>query len=144
MLRMLDVNVLVNAYNTAAPDHPAYVALVDGLRQGPELYSVSSTAFTGFLRIVTHPNLLEQPASPEEGLDFCEALRDSPAFIDLGPGPRHWDLFRKTCLESDARGNLVFDIWLAALAVEHGAEWLSADRDFKRFPGLRWRHPLHD
>jgi len=23
-----------------------------------------------------------------------------------------------------------------------GAEWITADRDYARFPGLRWRHPL--
>ena len=34
------------------------------------------------------------------------------------------------------------DAYHAALALEHGAELLTADRDFARFPGLRWRHPL--
>jgi hypothetical protein len=42
----------------------------------------------------------------------------------------------------EAKGNLVPDAYLAALAIEHGCEWISADRDFARFPGLRWRHPF--
>ena len=29
--------------------------------------------------------------------------------------------------------------WFAALAIEHGCEWVTLDRDFERFPGLRWR-----
>ena len=41
-----------------------------------------------------------------------------------------------------ARGNLVPDAYLAALAIESGSEWITTDRDFSRFPGLRWRHPL--
>jgi hypothetical protein len=27
-------------------------------------------------------------------------------------------------------------------AIESGGEWITTDRDFSRFPGLRWRHPL--
>jgi predicted nucleic acid-binding protein len=34
------------------------------------------------------------------------------------------------------------DAYFAALAIEHGCEWITADRGFARFPGLRWRHPL--
>jgi predicted nucleic acid-binding protein len=37
---------------------------------------------------------------------------------------------------------LVPDAQLAALAVEHGVELVSADTDFMRFPGLRWVNPL--
>jgi len=31
---------------------------------------------------------------------------------------------------------------LAAIAIEHGATLATADRDFSRFDGLTWRHPL--
>jgi len=58
------------------------------------------------------------------------------------PGPRHWEIFDRLCRAVDARGNLVPDAYLAALAVESGSEWITGDRDFSRFPGLRWRHPL--
>ncbi|MEN8376929.1 MAG: PIN domain-containing protein, partial [Gemmatimonadota bacterium] len=58
------------------------------------------------------------------------------------PGPRHWSIFRDLCEAVDARGNLVPDAYLAALAIENGAEWITTDRDFTRFPGLRMRHPL--
>ncbi|MDR7300981.1 putative nucleic acid-binding protein [Haloactinomyces albus] len=43
---------------------------------------------------------------------------------------------------SDAKGNLVPDAYLAAIAIEHGCEWITADRGFARYPGLRWHHPL--
>ena len=36
------------------------------------------------------------------------------------------------------------DAYFAALAIESGSEWITADRGFARFPGLRWRHPLAD
>ena len=62
--------------------------------------------------------------------------------MSLSPGPRHWDIFERLCRAADATGNLVPDAYLAALAVEHGAELISADRDFARFAGVRWRHPF--
>ena len=57
------------------------------------------------------------------------------------PGPRHYALFLDLCRRSNARGKLTPDAYLAALAIEHGCEWVSYDRDFARFPGLRWVHP---
>jgi predicted nucleic acid-binding protein len=36
----------------------------------------------------------------------------------------------------------VADAYHAALAIESGAEWVTTNRDFARFPGLHWRHPL--
>jgi len=37
---------------------------------------------------------------------------------------------------------MVADAYLAALAIESGSEWVTTDRDYARFRGLRWRHPL--
>jgi hypothetical protein len=59
----------------------------------------------------------------------------------LRPGPRHWEIFERPCEEADVRGNLVADAYHAVLALEHGARWLSLDRDFARFPGLDWVTP---
>jgi toxin-antitoxin system PIN domain toxin len=75
---------------------------------------------------------------------FAEALRSAPNRVRLEPGERHWDIFTGLCREADVRGNLVPDAWLAALAIESGSEWITTDRDFARFPGLRWRHPFDD
>ncbi len=59
------------------------------------------------------------------------------------PGPRHWEIFVRLCRAVRVKGNLVQDAYLAALAIESGSEWITTDRDYSRFPGLRWRHPLH-
>lgn len=60
----------------------------------------------------------------------------------LHPSPDHWSLFVDLCTRTEARGNLVPDAWFAALAIESGCTWVTTDRDFARFPGLRWQHPL--
>jgi hypothetical protein len=62
----------------------------------------------------------------------------------VSPGPRHWGIFADLCRKANARGHLVPDAYLAALAIESGSEWITTDRGYARFPGLRWRHPLDD
>ena len=59
-------------------------------------------------------------------------------------GQRHWEIYREICQRAEVRGNLVFDAAHAALTIENNCVWITADRDFARFPGLRWRHPLDD
>jgi predicted nucleic acid-binding protein len=73
---------------------------------------------------------------------FVDGVRQSPAFLDVEPGPRHWAIFRRLCEEANVRGNLVADACLAAVAIESGSEWITTDRDYARFPGLSARHPL--
>lgn len=72
---------------------------------------------------------------------FVDLLRDTPNAVLVAPGPRHWAIFRDLLSASGAIGNLVSDAWHAALAIEHGCEWITDDADFARFPGLRWRRP---
>ena len=83
-----------------------------------------------------------EDANVAEALTFAEQLRGQPNCVLVSPGTRHWEIFQRLCAEIDARGNMVPDAYLAALAIESGCEWISTDRDFSRFKGLRWRHPL--
>jgi uncharacterized protein len=107
-----------------------------------ESYAVSDQVLSGFLRIVTHPRIFHPPAPIDAALAFANALRDQPNAVVIQPGSRHWGIFTRLCHETGARGNLVPDAWLAALAIESGCEFVTTDRDYSRFPGLRWRHPL--
>jgi len=65
-----------------------------------------------------------------------------PTVAILTPGPRHLAIVERLCLAVGAAGNLVSDAQHAAIAIEHGATLISKDRDFARFPELRWRRPL--
>ena len=80
------------------------------------------------------------------GRQFKSARPDfsgrDPSRPQSATGGRHWDIFTRLCDETDARGNLVPDAWLAALAIESGCEFITTDRDYARFTGLRWTHPL--
>jgi hypothetical protein len=103
---------------------------------------MANIILSGFLRIVTHPRVFNPPTQIRNALDFVQMVRDQPNCVLVAPGPRHWNIFVDLCRASGARGNLVPDAFLAALAIESGSEWITTDRDYGRFPGLRWRHPL--
>ena len=107
-----------------------------------EPFGVSSIVLSGFVRITTHPRVFEDPSPPATAFAFADAMRSARNAVAIEPGPRHWSLFERLCVESGAKGNLVADAYLAALAIESGSEWITTDRDFARFQGLRWRHPL--
>jgi toxin-antitoxin system PIN domain toxin len=103
---------------------------------------VADLVLAGFLRVVTHPRVFATPSPLEDALDFVARLRAQPGCVVLAPGPRHWEVFTRLCRVAGAKGNLVPDAYLAALAIETGSEWITTDRDYARFAGLRWRHPL--
>jgi hypothetical protein len=132
----------VYAHRADTEDHARYLAWLDSARAGEEPVAVSDVVLSGFVRVVTHPRVFVDPTPIDAALSFCRAVRESPSTIPLVPGRRHWSIFEDLCRRTGARGNAVPDSWFAALAIESGATWVSADRAFSRYPGLRWRHPL--
>lgn len=141
-MRCVDVNILVNAHRPESPDHERYRGWLEQVRRDDEPLALSSLVLSGFLRVVTHHRIFREPTPLATAVDFVEALRSSPNVVAISPGARHWDIFLDMCREIGARGNDVPDAYLAAIAVENGATWYSADRGFARFRSLRWAHPL--
>jgi predicted nucleic acid-binding protein len=82
------------------------------------------------------------PSTLEEAFGFCEDLFSQPHCQVIEPGERHWEIFQRLCIEADVRGPRVTDAYFAALAIEWGCEWITLDRDYARFRGLRWSVPL--
>jgi len=108
-----------------------------GLPPGVEL---DDTA--GLLDLMDAGDATGRPATPiDAALSSVEAIRTRPSAGPVVPGSRHWEIFARLRREAGARGNLVPDAWLAALAIEQGCEFVTTDRDYARFPTLRWRHP---
>ena len=105
-------------------------------------YGMSDLVLSGFLRVVTNPSVFDTPMPTERALAAADALRSRPNCVSISPSDRHSEIFRRLCREAGVKGNLVPDAYLAALAIESGSEWITADRDYSRFSGLRWRHPF--
>jgi toxin-antitoxin system PIN domain toxin len=139
---LTDVNVLVYALREDVQDHDSYQAWLEDIVNSDQAFGVSELVLSGLLRIVTHPKVFKQPTPLTEAATFANMLRTQPNAVKVAPGSRHWDIFTRLCRESGAKGNLVADAYLAAMAIESGSEWITTDGDYARFPGLRWRHPL--
>ena len=134
--------VLVYAFHEGSPDHARYRAWLEAAIASDAPFGLTELALSGFVRVATHPRVFSPPAPVADALAFVGALRAQPNAVLVMPGSRHWEIFDRLCRESGARGNLVADAYLAAIAIESGSEWITTDRDFARFPGLSWRHPL--
>ena len=139
-----DVNVLVYAHREDAPDHAAYRGWLESVINGAQAYGMCDLVLSGFLRVVTHPRIFDQPSGLDQALAFVADIRNQPNCVPVRPGPRHWSIFEHLCRTANVKGNLVPDAYLAALAIESGSEWITTDRDYSRFPGLSWRHPLDE
>ncbi len=139
---LIDVNVLVYAHRRDADRHAEYLDWLHTLIGGAGAFALAPLVLSGFLRIVTQPRVFTYPTPLPKAFDFVSSLLERPSCVTIEPGPRHWDIFADLCRRTAAKGNQVPDAYLAALAIESGSEWLTTNRDFARYPGLRWRHPL--
>ena len=137
-----DVNVLLYAHREEIPDHPACRDWLEELIHSPQAFGLSDLVLSGFLRISTHSRIFNPPTPLDTALTFIDQVRNRPNCVAIAPGPRHWEIFTRLCKQVQCKGNLIQDAYLAALAIESGSEWITTDRDFSRFPDLRWRHPL--
>jgi toxin-antitoxin system PIN domain toxin len=137
-----DVNVLVYAHRSELPEHLACRSWLEELVDADAAFGLADLVLSGFLRIVTHPRVFRGPTPVEDALAVASSLREQPNRVPLEPGPRHWGIFERLCRDARAKGNLVADAYLAAIAIESGCEWVTTDRDFGRFPGLSVRSPL--
>jgi toxin-antitoxin system PIN domain toxin len=109
-----------------------------------QVYGISELVLSSVVRIVTHPRIFNPPSSLADALGFVNEIRAQPNCVIVTPGVLQWDIFCGLCREAGAKGNLIPDAYLAALAIDSGSEWITTDRDFSRFPGLRWRDPLQE
>ena len=139
---LADVNVFLYAHRLESPDHAAHRQWLADALDGGEPFGVSEAVLASLVRLVTNHRVYKDPTPPTEALGFCEDVLASPVAVRVRPGARHWDLFTDLCRTVSARGNLVPDAYLAALAIEHGGTLVTYDRGFARFPGLRWTTPL--
>ncbi len=137
-----DVNVLLYAFRSDTEDHDRYRRWLMDVANGVEPYGIAPQTLASLIRIATHPKIFPVPSRLGTVITFCDALTGQPNCRIVQPGDRHWPLFLELCQAAGATGNLVQDAWFAALAIEHGCEWITTDGDFVRFAGLRARRPF--
>ncbi len=134
--------MLVYAHRADAPNHSRYRAWLESTINANAAYGIADLVVSSFLRVVTRPRVFREPSPLSATLAFAAEVRNRPNCVVVAPGERHWTIFTRLCRETEAKGNVIADAYLAALALESGSDWITTDRDYARFPGLRWRHPF--
>jgi len=138
---LADVNVLIYAFRTDLPQHGVCRRWLAGVVAGDARFGLSPLALSAVVRITTNPRAFRTPSGIDEAFGFCKDLLEQPHCQVVEPSERHWDIFRNLCIATETRGPRVSDAWFAALAIEWGCEWITLDRDYARFPGLKWQVP---
>jgi toxin-antitoxin system PIN domain toxin len=141
---LVDANLLLYAYNRGAPQHERARAWLEDVFSRPEPVRLSWIAVLAFLRIATDARVFARPMSPAEASAAVSAWLALPHVAFLEPGERHWPILEGLLTTAQARGALVMDAHLAALAIEHGTVLCTTDRDFSRFAELRAMNPLEN
>ena len=139
---VLDANILLYAYNSASSQHKKARAWIEEVFSSSEPVGIPWQTVTAFIRITTNSKFPSQRFSVNEAVEIAEAWLGQPNIRPIAPSETHWHHLRRMLLDGQACGPLVPDAHLAALALEYGGVLHTTDRDFARFPGLRWKNPL--
>ncbi|GAB7142056.1 type II toxin-antitoxin system VapC family toxin [Mycobacterium riyadhense] len=145
MSETFDVNILVYATHRGSPFHDKAKALVERFLAGPGIVYLLWPVALGYLRIVTHPRLLDSPLTSEVAVDNIEQFVSKPHVRQVGEIDGFWSAYRRVAGTVKPKGNLIPDAHLVALMHQHGVATIwSHDRDFRKFEGIKVRDPFVD
>ena len=139
---MVDANLLIYSYDTESPHHKKSRAWVEKIFSDIEPVGLPWQTVSAFLRVITNRRLPGSRLTVEQAIEIVEAWLEQPNIRIIVAGDDHWSVLKRMIMEGRASGPLVSDAELVALTVEYGGVLYTSDRDFARFPGLRWKNPL--
>ena len=135
----VDVNVLVCAFRADAAHHAAAVTWLDGAQRGSEPLVILPEVAAGMLRVISNPRIWPEPSPSHEAMTALDDLLASPVVTVREAPSGRWPRFVSLVSSLQLSGNDVPDALLAAAAMELGATFVTFDRGFGRFEGLRLR-----
>lgn len=139
---VLDANILIYAYDSGSSQHTKARAWVEKTFSSVEAVGLSWQTVAAFLRVMTNTRLPRPRLGLEQAARLVDEWLAQPNIRVLSPSDEHWISLRRMIVEGQASGALISDAQLAALTMEYGGVLHTTDRDFARFPGLRWANPL--
>jgi toxin-antitoxin system PIN domain toxin len=141
-MKLVDLNILLYAVNSAAPLHPRVLAWWETTLNGSEPVALCWPVIAGFIRLSTRQGIFAAPLSVDAACRRVDRWLELPTVRLVTETESHWSLLKQLLADVGAAGNLTTDAHLCALALSHGATLVSCDNDFARFDGLRWENPI--
>lgn len=139
---LVDANLVLWAHHRQFSQHSKALPWWRKTLSSSPRVGIGWPTIIAFLRISTHQRALRRPLGIDVAWSEVEHWLARPNVWVPIPTERHAGILDELLHSGGASGNHVPDAHLAALAIEWGLELLTADRDFARYPGLRWRDPL--
>lgn len=139
---LIDANLLIYAHHSGVAEHQRSSQWLEKTLESGEPVGFAWVTLLAFLRITTSPKPFPSPYTIQEAASAVTGLLSNSSVSILQPTERHWPILSRLLEDGQARGPLVMDAHLAALAIEHGATLCTTDRDFTRFKGLKLLNPI--
>jgi uncharacterized protein len=139
---VLDANLLIYAYVGTLPQHAAAQRWFEEMLSSQTNIRLPWNSILAFARLTTKSKLFVEPYTTAEIIRIVDSWLGRSNVSIVEPGDRYWPILSELMTKHDIRGDLVSDAHLAALTLEHNATLYTADRDFRRFAGLRVINPL--
>lgn len=138
---LVDANLVLWAHHRQFDQHEPARAWWAHTLSTTQVVGLPWPTVLAFVRLSTHPRVLGRPIDVSTAYSVVEGWLARDNVMSPTPTERHRELYGRMLRDAHAAGNHAMDAHLAALAVEWGLELLTADRDFGRYPGLRWSDP---
>lgn len=139
---LIDANLLVYAHDLGSEHHARSKLWLEEVLETEGDVRFGLVTVLAFLRVITNPRVFARPLSQADAVRVVTTWLGRANVAICEPTERHWPLLAGLATDGQARGPLLMDAHVAALALEHGATLATTDRDFSRFAGLRWFDPL--
>ena len=139
---LVDANLLLYAYDAESLHHDSSRSWFEDALSSGRPVRFALVTLLAFVRIASDRRIYSHPLMPAEACALIETWLSQPNVRLLQPGPRSWRHLSRMCAEGQAKGPMVMDAHLAALAREHGASIATSDRDFMRFPDIEIVNPV--
>lgn len=141
-MKLLDVNLLLYAYDASSPLHDRARSWFESCMNDAEPVGFPLATLVAFVRLATDARIFERPFDAVSACALVDEWLSQPSANLILPSARHWEILSNISVEAQVRGALVPDAHLAACAIENGATLYTHDRDFLRFQRLRVEFPL--
>ena len=139
----LDTNLLVYAHREGAPEHDRARTAVLKALDDDRGWGICLPSVTEFWSIVTHPKMPGGPSAANVVNHFFHYLITEGHGNLWTPGAGFGQRLMKWATVLKVRGKRIFDLQIALIAMEHGAQevW-THDQNFAAVPGIKVSDPL--